>query len=63
MAERKTIPLRLSPQMWDAVNRWAEDEFRSVNGQIEFILHEALVKSGRLKREPAGKSPPDAGPT
>lgn len=63
MAERKTIPLRLSPQMWDAVNRWAEDEFRSVNGQIEFILHEALVRSGRLKREPVGKDPPDEGST
>ncbi len=67
MAERKTIPLRLSPKMWDAVNRWAEDEFRSVNGQIEFILHEALVKSGRLKREPVEKdlpnNLPEEGPT
>jgi hypothetical protein len=55
MAERKTIPLRLTPKMYDEVSRWAEDEFRSVNGQIEFILREALVRHGRLKREPEGE--------
>lgn len=51
MSERKTLLLRLSPQMWDDISRWAEDEFRSVNGQIEYILREALVKSGRLRKE------------
>ncbi|MDP4090835.1 MAG: Arc family DNA-binding protein [Bacillota bacterium] len=51
MAERKTIVLRLSPQMWEDVTKWAEDEFRSVNGQIEFILNEALKKHCRLKQD------------
>ena len=51
MAERKTILLRLSPKTWDAISKWADDEFRSVNGQIEYILHEALKKNGRLKPE------------
>lgn len=44
--------LRLSPQMWDDISRWAADEFRSVNGQIEYALREALVRHGRMKREP-----------
>lgn len=52
MAERKTLLLRLSPQMWEDVSKWADDEFRSVNGQIEYILHEALREHGRLKKEP-----------
>lgn len=42
MAEKKTLLLRLNPKMWEEINRWAEDEFRSVNGQIEYILQEAL---------------------
>lgn len=44
MAEKKSILLRLSPKMWEEINRWAEDEFRSVNGQIEYIISEALRK-------------------
>ena len=51
MAERKSILLRLSPKMWDEISKWAEDEFRSVNGQIEYILHDALKKHGRLKHD------------
>lgn len=49
MAEKKTIPLRLSPKMWEEINKWAEDEFRSVNGQIEYILQEALNRRRRRK--------------
>lgn len=49
MAEKKTFVLRLSPEMYESIERWAADEFRSVNGQIEFILNEALNKSGRNK--------------
>ena len=52
MVERKTILLRLNPQMWDDISRLANDEFRSINGQIEYILHEALKKHGRLKEDP-----------
>jgi len=44
MAEKKTLLLRLNPKMWEEINRWAEDEFRSVNGQIEYILQEAINK-------------------
>lgn len=54
MAEKKTILLRLSPQMWDDISKWAEDEFRSINGQIEYILHDALKKCGRLRSAPQG---------
>lgn len=49
MAEKKTIPLRLNPKMWEEISKWAEDEFRSVNGQIEYILQEALNKRRKRK--------------
>lgn len=55
--ERKSFPLRLDPEIYQAVEQWAGDEFRSVNAHIEFLLREALRKSGRLKRGPA---PPEA---
>lgn len=42
MAEKKSILLRLSPKMWEEINSWAEDEFRSVNGQIEYLLQDAI---------------------
>ncbi|HUB91960.1 MAG TPA: Arc family DNA-binding protein [Dyella sp.] len=48
-AEKKAFPLRISANVLDAVQRWADDELRSVNAQIEFVLREALYKSGRLK--------------
>jgi hypothetical protein len=44
MPEKKSILLRLSPRMWEEISKWADDEFRSVNGQIEYILSEALRK-------------------
>ena len=50
MAEKKSILLRLSPRMWEEINKWAEDEFRSVNGQIEYILQEALNKRNKTRR-------------
>jgi hypothetical protein len=49
MSDRKTIVLRLDPKKLKAIEKWAADEFRSTNGQIEFILDEALRKSGRYK--------------
>lgn len=51
MAEKKTLLLRLNPKMWEEINRWAEDEFRSINGQIEYILQEALNKWKKAKPE------------
>lgn len=49
MSDRKTFLLRMEPEMLEALQRWANDELRSVNAQIEFLLREALRKSGRLK--------------
>jgi len=47
MAARKSFPLRISPELYEELRRWAEQEFRSVNGQIEFILREAVRKRKR----------------
>ena len=52
--ERKTILLRLDPAVHDALARWAADELRSTNAQIEFMLRRALAEAGRL---PAKVSP------
>lgn len=45
---KKAFALRLDDKMLSALQRWANDEFRSVNGQIEYLLHDALRKAGRL---------------
>lgn len=49
MADKKAFPLRVNEQVLAAVQRWAEDDLRSLNAQIEYLLREALLKSGRLK--------------
>jgi len=48
MADKKNFVLRLDPKMYQALEKWATDEFRSVNGQLEYLLQEALKKAGRL---------------
>ena len=48
--KKKAFVLRVNPEMIEAIEHWAQDEFRSVNGQIEWILNEALRKSGRKKK-------------
>ena len=48
MAERKPFLLRLDPQLHEALQKWADDELRSVNAQIEFLLRQAVAKAGRL---------------
>ena len=50
--EKKAFPLRVDPEVYAALQRWAGDEFRSVNGQIEFLLRDALRRAGRLPKEP-----------
>lgn len=50
MAEKKAFALRMSADMLKAVEKWAADEFRSTNGQIEWIIQEALKKAGRLPK-------------
>jgi hypothetical protein len=55
MAERKSFLLRIDERTLDLVRRWADDDLRSLNGQIEFLLREALRARGRL---PAGDEKP-----
>ena len=50
MAERKAFLLRLDPALYEALQKWAADEFRSLNGQIEFLLRESLRRAGRLPK-------------
>jgi hypothetical protein len=61
MAARKAFLLRIDPELWGALEKWAADEFRSVNGQIEFLLARAVRAGGRGRTgratrptEPAG---------
>lgn len=56
MPERKKVLLRLDPAVHDAVARWAGDELRSTNAQIEFLLRRALSQAGRLPND-AGRMP------
>ncbi|MGB3725900.1 MAG: hypothetical protein WA981_09070 [Glaciecola sp.] len=49
MMSKKAYPLRINPQVLAAMQRWADDDLRSVNAQIEYVLRDALVKSGRVK--------------
>ena len=55
MAEKKAYPLRIGSDVLDALQRWAEDELRSLNAQIEYVLRDALRKNGRMKAGPEGK--------
>ena len=59
MAERKAFLLRIDPAVLDALQAWADDELRSLNGQIEFLLRRVLEHEGRLKgrSSPAKKKP------
>jgi hypothetical protein len=52
MSEKKPFVLRIDPEKLKALEKWAADEFRSTNGQIEYILDQALRKSGRWKTKP-----------
>jgi hypothetical protein len=49
--ERKRFLLRLSPELHEALERWAADELRSVNGQIEFLLQDAVKRAGRAPKK------------
>ncbi len=50
MAKRKAFPLRLDPKLYAVLQKWAADELRSVNGQIEFLLRRAAQDQGRFKQ-------------
>lgn len=56
--KRKQVLLRMSPQMHEALARWAADDMRSVNGQVEMVLRDALRRAGRLPSDiPAPRGP------
>ncbi len=59
MAERKSFLLRIDPGVYAALQKWAADELRSLNGQIEFVLRRALADAGRLPRGAVDSSAPD----
>jgi hypothetical protein len=48
---RKQYPLRIDPEIWEAIQHWADDEMRSANGQVEWILRDALKRAGRLPKQ------------
>ncbi len=60
MKSRKSFLLRISPDLYDALEAWARQEFRSVNGQIEYVLKEAVRKRGR-RTGPDDQDPSRAG--
>ncbi|GAV22887.1 conserved hypothetical protein [Carboxydothermus pertinax] len=55
MARKKSFPLRIDPALYEILEKWAADEFRSVNSHIEYLLREAAKKAGRLKKEEKNK--------
>jgi hypothetical protein len=58
VAERKTLLLRIRPELWEELRRWADREFRSLNGQIEFVLQRAVDERRRASRggeDPEGR--------
>ena len=59
MAERKAYPLRINAEVLKAAQRWADDELRSLNAQIEYALRDALRRAGRMP--PAGGGDRDQG--
>ena len=59
MAERKKLLLRLDPHVYDAIAKWAADDLRSINAQIEYALRQALRSAGRAPKPPS--SEPEAG--
>ena len=61
MAQRKQYPLRIDAEVWSAVQKWAADDFRSVNAQVEWILRDALRRAGRLGAPPM-RTHPGTGP-
>jgi hypothetical protein len=57
MADRKAFPLRLDPALYDALQRWAGADLRSLNAQIEFLLRRALKEAGRLPTDESAGEP------
>lgn len=51
MSKKKTFVLRINPEVMEALEKWASDDFRSINGQLEWIIHNALKNAKRLKKD------------
>ena len=62
MAERKVVLLRIRPELYEALQRWAHDEFRSVNGHLEYLLSEAVRRAGRERSAGLSAGPGPPGP-
>ncbi len=62
MSEKKAYPLRINAEVLAAAQHWADDELRSLNAQIEYVLRDALRKAGRLKAPPSQDPQDDGGP-
>lgn len=62
MPERKSFLLRVEPATYVALERWASDELRSLNAQIEYLLRKALRESGRIRR-PDSEAPQESTPS
>jgi hypothetical protein len=61
MAPRKPFLLRIDPALWAELEAWAQDELRSVNGQIEYLLRQAVVtRKGAAVRRASRTNPPDS---
>jgi len=58
VAERKSFLIRVDRELLDAVQRWANDDLRSLNGQVEFLLRDALKRVGRLPKKGAREAHP-----
>ncbi len=56
MSSKKSFVIRINPEKLEAVEKWAADEFRSTNGQLEWIIDQALRKAGRYKKNESRES-------
>jgi len=63
VADRKSFLLRIDSGVLEGVQRWANDDLRSLNAQIEYLLRDALRRAGRVPKGPAGTDSPPPAPT
>jgi len=62
MPESKKFLLRLNPRLFDALRRWADDDLRSINAQIEYLLTDQARRAGRLPKQSTRRAPREAPP-
>lgn len=62
MSEKKKFLLRIDEKTYSSLEKWAADEFRSINAQIEFLLNDLLKKNGRLIEKSPDEDPKNSGP-